>query len=269
MAAPCELCSGIGFEYVTKDGHTYTRPCACRRAAAPNADSFLSACRIPARYEVCELSNFAPLTPSHSKALEAAMRYCAGYPHLGPHAEGVGLLFTGNNGVGKTHLAVSVLRELVLTKGARGHFWDFHELIREIKYSWDAQTQTTELSVLAPVVETDVLLLDDLGAMRMTDWMNDTLFYILNSRYLARRATIITTNFQDRPDKEVQSADSKLRSEFFVERIGQRTRSRLQEMCFKVHIEGGDQRATKQDSHRALILGTSTGAEPRPPRPRG
>ena len=91
--------------------------------------------------------------------------------------------------MGKTHLAVAVLRELVdRRKGARGQFWDFHELIREIKNSYDPETKTTELQVLEPVVETDVLLLDDLGAWKMTDWMNDTLFYILNSRYMAKRA---------------------------------------------------------------------------------
>ena len=114
------------------------------------------------------------------------MAYCSGYPHLGAD-EGLGLLFCGDNGVGKTHLAVGVLRELVETKGARGQFWDFHELIREIKSSYDPETKTTELQVLEPVVEADVLLLDDLGAWKMTDWMNDTLFYILNSRYMAKR----------------------------------------------------------------------------------
>ena len=88
------------------------------------------------------------------------MSYCNGYPHLGPD-EGLGPLLTGDNGVGKTHLAVSVLRELMSQKGARGQFWDFHELIREIRNSYNPETKTTELMVLEPVVEADVLLLDD------------------------------------------------------------------------------------------------------------
>ena len=169
------------------------------------------------------------------------MSYCNGYPHLGPD-EGLGLLLTGDNGVGKTHLAVSVLRELMSQKGARGQFWDFHELIREIRNSYNPETKTTELMVLEPVVEADVLLLDDLGAWKMTDWMNDTLFYVLNSRYLAKRATIITTNYQDADKEKVLNADFLTRKEFLVERIGQRLRSRLMEMCAVVAMTGPDRR---------------------------
>jgi DNA replication protein DnaC len=124
----------------------------------------------------------------------------------------------------------------------RGHFWDFHELIREIKSSYDPETKTSELQVLEPVVEMDVLLLDDLGAWKMTDWMNDTLFYILNSRYLAKRPTLITTNYQDADREAVLAADPLRRKEFLVERISQRLRSRLMEMCAVIAVTGPDRR---------------------------
>src|SRR6185369_11895426 len=100
--------------------------------------------------------------------------------------------------------------------------------------SYDPETRTTELQVLAPVVEADVLVLDDLGAWKMTDWMNDTLFYILNSRYLAKRPTLITTNFQDVDRAAALAADHLGRKEFLVGRIGQRLRSRLMEMCLVI-----------------------------------
>ena len=180
------------------------------------------------------------------------MAFCSGYPHLGAD-EGLGLLFSGDNGVGKTHLAVAVLRELVETKGARGQFWDFHELIREIKSSYDPETKTTELQVLEPVVEADVLLLDDLGAWKMTDWMNDTLFYILNSRYMAKRPTLITTNYQDVTREEALAADPLRRREFLVERIGQRLRSRLMEMCLVVRLQGSDHRQARQQANQVAL----------------
>ena len=248
----CERCGGTGFEIVTRAGREYAQSCACRRSSSLPGGDPLSACRIPPRYEHCTLESFEPGSPSLAAALEKAMAFCAGYPYLGDD-EGLGLLFSGDNGVGKTHLAVAVLRELVAAKGARGTFWDFHELIREIKSSYDPETKTTELMVLEPVVETDVLLLDDLGAWKMTDWMNDTLFYILNSRYMAKRPTVITTNYQDVTREEALAADPLRRREFLVERIGQRLRSRLMEMCLVVRMQGGDHRQARQQANQVAL----------------
>jgi DNA replication protein DnaC len=248
----CERCGGTGFEIVSRDGREYAQPCECRRPSSRAGADPASACRIPRRYEHCTLGSFEPGSASLASALEKAMAFCSGYPHLGAD-EGLGLLFSGDNGVGKTHLAVGVLRELVETKGARGQFWDFHELIREIKSSYDPETKTTELQVLEPVVETDVLLLDDLGAWKMTDWMNDTLFYILNSRYMAKRPTIITTNYQDVTREEALAADPLRRREFLVERIGQRLRSRLMEMCLVVRLAGSDHRQARQQANQVAL----------------
>jgi DNA replication protein DnaC len=254
----CVRCDGTGFQIVSEDGREFARPCACRRAGseALAEDAFLASSRIPRRYELCSLANFDPYTPSHRSALEKALRYCSGFPHSGSD-EGLGLLFTGGNGVGKTHLAVAVLRELVQTGAAMGQFWDFQELIREIKSSYDTETRTTELQVLEPVVECDVLLLDDLGGWRMTDWMHDTLFYLLNSRYVAKRPTLITTNFHDASAEEVRAAEPNARREFFVERIGHRLRSRLMEMCLVVRIEGDDFRLSRQKANRLAVLGST------------
>jgi DNA replication protein DnaC len=250
----CERCSGTGFEIVSRDGREYAQACACRRPAeARSDDTLLAACRIPPRYEHCDLESFVPGTPSQRSAREKAARYCDGYPFLGPD-EGLGLLFTGGNGVGKTHLAVAVLRELARGKGARGQFWDFHELIREIRNSYNDETKTTELQVLEPVVEADILVLDDLGAWKMTDWMNDTLFYVLNSRYTARRATLVTTNYQDADLDKIRAADPLERREFLVERIGQRLRSRLMEMCLVVPMSGPDWRRVRQDGHTKVVV---------------
>ena len=254
MTETCVRCLGTGFEIVTRDGREFAQPCTCRRpgASAGAVGDVLLACRIPPRYEECTLENFTPGNPSLAAALEKAVAFCAGYPHLGAD-EGLGILFSGDNGVGKTHLAVAMLRELAAAKGVRGQFWDFHELIREIKSSYDPETKTTELQVLSPVVEMDVLLLDDLGAWKMTDWMNDTLFSILNSRYMAKRPTLITTNYQDATREEALAADPLRRREFLVERIGQRLRSRLMEMCLVVRLQGGDHRQARQQANQVAL----------------
>lgn len=254
----CPRCGGTGFEIVSREGRDYAVPCACRRGApGPQGETaLLHACRIPPRYEHCSFADFEPFSPSLRSGLEKCLRYCAGYPYVGPTDEGLGLLFTGGSGVGKTHLAVAVLRELVVVKAGQGQFWDFHSLIREIKNSYDAETKTTELQVLEPVVEADVLLLDDLGAWKMTDWMIDTLFYILNNRYMAKRATIITTNFQDAPPEAARRDESLRRREYLVERIGQPLRSRLMEMCLVIDIAAEDYRRVRQASNTEAVLGS-------------
>jgi DNA replication protein DnaC len=253
MASACEVCGGTGFLIVERDGREYAQACACRRPAGRG--DFVAACQVPPRYEHCSFETFNPMNPSLSEALRKCMRYSAGYPHLGPTEEGLGLLFTGAPGVGKTHLAVAVLRELATQKGVRGQFWDFHSLIREIKNSYNPETRTTEMQVLEPVVDVDVLLLDDLGAWKMTDWMVDTLFFILNGRYMAKRATLITTNFEDKAPEQARQDTSMRRREYLVERIGHPLRSRLIEMSLLIDVRADDYRQFKQASTSHAVLG--------------
>lgn len=250
----CERCRGIGFEYVEREGVFFAQPCPCRAARPAGEDSFLATARIPPRYLHCSFANFEAFSPSLASALEKCLLYCSGFPHGGPTDAGLGLLLCGDNGVGKTHLAVAVLREITQKGDVRGQFWDFHGLLREIRNSYNPETKTTELDVLEPVIETGVLLLDDLGAWRMTDWMVDTLFYILNGRYMAKRPTLITTNFQDVTMEEAAKEESLRRREFLVERVGQRVRSRIMEMCLVIKMSGQDFRQVRQASNQELLL---------------
>lgn len=264
----CERCRGTGFEVAVskgKDGKDVesVRVCACRRPESGYSEALvLERLRIPARYEHCCLATFSVGDDSsrlHKAALAKVTRYCSEYPSRGSKSandKGLGLLFTGSNGTGKTHLAVAVLRELATSHGVSGQFWDYHELLREIRNSYDPSTAFTEYEVLEPIINMELLLLDDLGAWKMTDWMNDTLFYILNKRYLATRPTLITTNYPDREPttREVQQADTLLRREYLVDRIGLRLRSRLLEACAVIKLEGPDVRQVGcQPSNQALL----------------
>ena len=114
--------------------------------------------------------------------------------------------------------------------------------------------------------EAEVLALDELGAVRSTEWVFDTVNYVLNSRYNDNKTTIITTNFPDRPEQDkveddnprsYSAADRAARRETLGDRIGERMRSRLHEMCKKVEIEGPDFRQHTKQAHFQRIGGSS------------
>jgi len=203
----------------------------------------LEGARIPKRYEHCELSNFEFDGP-HRSLLPARMAAYRWVEEYSLAKENTGLLLIGTIGVGKTHLAVGIIKELILSKGTACLFYDYRELLKQIQNSYNSSVQATELEVLRPVFETEVLVLDELGAVKPTEWVWDTVSLILNTRYNDNRTTIITTNFDDRPAGAVGGPRGAARDETLGDRIGERMRSRLHEMCRIVKMEGEDFRQT-------------------------
>jgi DNA replication protein DnaC len=204
----------------------------------------LAAARIPKRYEHCELANYDTDFPgAHSSVADAHFVACNFAEKYDPRGDR-GLLIIGKIGTGKTHLAVGIIKELIHKKGVPCLFYDYRELLKEIQNSYNAAVQTTELDVLRPVFETEVLVLDELGAVRPTEWVWDTVSLILNTRYNDNRTTIITTNFDDQPAAgaagTISPARAAARGETLGDRIGERMRSRLHEMCRVITLEGSD-----------------------------
>jgi DNA replication protein DnaC len=152
-------------------------------------------------------------------------------------------MFIGNCGVGKTHLAVSLLKQIILEERDGGLFYDFRDLLRDIQNSWNSVSQSSELEVLRPVLSANVLVLDELGANKPTDWVRDTIGHIINCRYNDKKLTIFTSNYPDVAEKPGE--------ETLTDRIGARLRSRLYEMCKVVEIKGEDfRRIFKQANYR-------------------
>jgi DNA replication protein DnaC len=238
----CPLCEGTGWKTVTSGADRRVTRCDCR--LRERARTLLTAARIPKRYEHCELScfttDFPGAHPSLAMALIATTRFAAEYDPR----EGTGLLLIGRIGTGKTHLAVGIIKELIHSRGVPCLFYDYRELLKEIQNSYNSSVQTTELEVLRPVFETDVLVLDELGAVKPTEWVWDTVSLILNTRYNDNRTTIITTNFCNQAAAGASGSLSAVRSaareETLGDRIGERMRSRLHEMCRIVELEGAD-----------------------------
>jgi DNA replication protein DnaC len=92
---------------------------------------------------------------------------------------------------------------------------------------------------LEPVLETEVLVLDELGAQNPSAWVRDTVAYVLNFRYNENKVTIVTTNYVDRDEQEGVKPGM---TDTLSQRIGERIRSRLFEMCKTIKMDGIDYR---------------------------
>jgi len=222
------------------NGDRYARPCRCRERN--RTERLIERSGIPKRYEHCTLDSyetaFRGADSSLSAALHTGRKFVEAYP---VDTAGKGLLLTGSIGTGKTHLAVGIMLGL-MEKGISCRFCDYRELLKQIQHSYNPQVAITELEVLQPIFDAEVLVLDELGAQKPTDWVWDTVALVLNTRYNDKRTTIITTNYPDLAPGGYAAtvAQRAAREETLGDRIGERMRSRLAEMCVPVMLNGED-----------------------------
>lgn len=242
FAEVCSLCDGTGWKNVANGADRRVARCDCRLKA--RSETLLAAARIPKRYEHCELSSYTTDFPGAHPSLAMAHIAASRFAEEFDPRDGTGLLLIGKIGTGKTHLAVGIIKELILRKGIPCLFYDYRELLKQIQNSYNDSVRATELDVLRPVFDAEVLALDELGAVKPTEWAWDTVSLILNTRYNHNRTTIITTNFEDQAAAGVSNLLSSVRAaareETLGDRIGERMRSRLHEMCRIIKLDGLD-----------------------------
>lgn len=229
-------------------------PCEC--TSGDRSGRALEKARVPERYRHCDFENFetdneiehagreqlASWNRSLSQAKIIVQRFASEFPVGNEH----GLLLMGPCGVGKTHLAVAAMKEIVL-RGHSGLFYDYRELLKQIQDSYNTESQSTEMGVLEPVLKAEILVLDDLGSSKPSLWTLETVGHILNTRYNEKRVTVLTTNFLDgdaaaTPMPRVAGMRSPAIDDSLTERVGQRIRSRLYEMCRTVEMSAPDYR---------------------------
>jgi DNA replication protein DnaC len=199
-AEGCPRCGGRGW-LVAADGKAGTaRPCSCRGQGA--VARLLAAAGIPERYRHCKLSNFqvsSGLPKVKDQLFQArciAKQYAESFLQEGGATRESGLLFMGPPGVGKTHLAVGVLVEVVERFAVRSRFIEFNSLIHQIQSTFGATSPESTHQIIDPLIEVPLLILDELGTQQQTPWVRDILYLLINSRYTRRLPTVFTTNYR-------------------------------------------------------------------------
>ena len=231
----CPKCGGTGFKIVERDGMSGATRCDC--AGVGRSEGLFERARIPLNYERATLDSFVlpQDNPTARSGLGIALRQAMGFARDFPAVNPPGLLLVGEPGTGKTHLAVGVMKALI-DKGHECIFFDYQNLLDRIRSGYDASSGTSDREAYAKALDADVLVLDDLGAHRVTEWVEDTVTSIITYRCNHRKPLIATTNL---PDDEITGkaigytgpGGSPVYKKSLAEAIGLRARSRLFEMC--------------------------------------
>jgi DNA replication protein DnaC len=234
MAEVCEKCGGGGWIIVEKDGLSGAERCECMIAS--RSRRIEESANIPPLYSNASFESFRfpDDNPIASKGLEKVWLEVRAFAREYPCGDKLGLLLVGETGTGKTHLAVAALRHLI-SRGFEGLFFDYQNLLEKIRSGYDANSGSSDREAYRTALDTDILMLDDLGAHRVTDWVEDTVTSILTYRCNNRKPLIATTNLSD-PEAgglvmERNAAGQTRIHKTLAEQIGRRARSRLFEMC--------------------------------------
>jgi DNA replication protein DnaC len=219
----CEKCGDTGWLILEREGLSGAERCSCFGLRTTNQRQRTAG--IPPKFSGVTLENFDKNHPAAQGALSQVWLAVRQYAKEFPLTKKPGLMLVGGTGTGKTHLAVAALK-MLMSRGFDGRFVEYQELIERIQQGWSAEAGESDKSAYRQVLDAEILLLDDLGAQRSLDWVQDTITSVITHRYNHNKPMIVTTNL---PDPIVGPLPRLVKS--LAEVVGERSRSLLLEMC--------------------------------------
>lgn len=187
----CPKCGGSGF--IDRGG--LMELCSCRYEGV-SLQKYLN---IPPRFLSAEFSNYTPVSLSQKRALEACLHFAYSFDP----AQGKGLTLVGPPQMGKTHLVVAVLKDIYRNRRIRGFFFDTKDLFYRLQTYANSEKYYRLMDF---VLNVPLLVLDDLGGERLSDWRVEILSHIISHRYNFLKSTLITTNYSLLKEKEEEVA---------------------------------------------------------------
>lgn len=224
MARTCPfgVCDGTGI--VVDDVTRTSAYCRCRAQVVATARARGLSAVIPKKYRGVSFDR-PPVTEISPRIVSVVRRYVQDIE--AQLDEGKGLWLFGPHGTGKTTLAMLVSK-CALDAGRTVAIYSLPRLLAEIRTTFDDGSVSSYTELIDRLTAVDLLHIDDVGAEKTSDWVLEQLYAIVNARYEDEKAIILTTNL--------------IEADELADQVGQRTVSRLEEMCTVLPVVGADLR---------------------------